>query len=377
MNNDYGKILVISDAHFGTPETSINNPVYASAMIDYIINNAPWEEIIFTGDLLDVNLSTFTRSIEGGTYSDLLSPLFGFREFLHKINAGMGKHDSSKSLSDVSGSWIYIPGNHDYKIWDMLSTKIICEDVLLKGERMGSIPTPLKNYTWRGLESFFAGIFREFNVHERVIVKYPNYEINIGDDIAVFTHGHYLDPSQTWWNNLHRELAGANSPEEKAKCNRRIFIETAQYQTAANAVSFTMRTRRFVSDLVGPEGLFHKLNKFIVNFGAWILKLIFVNTASMRNNIDTNKLLNIEAYVTSFCEYPKIPRWFFFGHTHHQEVARTPNLGIEVFNVGSFYPGQGMCMTFLEIETNYNAAPTVRLMGINMSGIPVRIPHAN
>lgn len=376
MANGLRRILVLSDAHFGTPESSINTPAYASALVEHIVANAPWEEIVLTGDVLDVNLSTFTRSIEGGAYPDVATHLFGFRQFLGALNASMRTRDVSKGLADIASRWIYVPGNHDYKIWDMLATKVVCEDVLSEGRPMGSVPTPLRQHRWLGLDSFFAGIFKPFDAHDRVVVTYPNHEAVVGDDLVVFTHGHYLDSSQTWRNDLHAEVSAAKSTEDRAKCIRRIFIETAQYQTAANAVSFTRHTRRVVNELVGPEGLLNKLQKVLMLVGGWILRLLFVADASKRRGISTRQLLNIETYVTFFCTLPKVPKWFIFGHTHRQDVARTPNLGIEVYNVGSFYSDRGMPMTFLELEAPPNAPPWLKLMCVNESGKVAQVTNA-
>jgi UDP-2,3-diacylglucosamine pyrophosphatase LpxH len=365
---DGKRILVLSDAHFGTAESSINTPAYASALVEHIARGAPWEEIVLTGDLLDVNLSTFTESIEGGEYPDAPIRLFGFRQFVDALHASMHGRDPSKGLADVAGRWVYVPGNHDYKIWDMLATKVVCEDVLRDGRPMGAVATPLRRHTWRGLESFFAGIFKRYGAHDRVVVTYPNHEAVIAGELAVFTHGHYLDRSQTWRNDLHTEIAAATSAEDRARRIRRIFIETAQYQTAANAASFTKSTRRFFHALFGPEGIASTSDKVLVALGAWILRLLFLGEAPRGRRISDELLLNIESYLTHFCELPKMPAWFVFGHTHRQDAARTPNLDIEVYNAGSFYPDRGMPMTFLEIDAPPVAAPSFRLMCVNGSG---------
>lgn len=68
-NNRY---LVLSDMHFGTLESSVNDARFREAMIDYMVSRAPWEEIVFNGDLLDVNLSTLTgllRAAPGRTWT--------------------------------------------------------------------------------------------------------------------------------------------------------------------------------------------------------------------------------------------------------------------------------------------------------------------
>jgi UDP-2,3-diacylglucosamine pyrophosphatase LpxH len=362
------RYLVLSDAHFGTPESSVNTAAYAAALVEHTAEGAPWEEIVLAGDLLDVNLSTLTRSIEGGACRDVSTRLFGFRHFLEALHAAMRARDPAKGLADLARRWVYIPGNHDYKIWDMLSTKVACEDVLRDGQRMGAIPTPLRQHTWTGLESFFAGIFRPFDAQDRVIVTYPNHEAVIDGDLVLFTHGHYLDPSQTRWNDLHAEVSAATSAADRRKRVRRIFIETAQYQSVANAVSFTRSTRRVVSDLVGPEGALDKLRKLLMRVGGWILRLLFLGDRRRRRSMSRKQLLSIESYVTHFCARPRSPRWFVFGHTHRQDLGRTPSLGIEVFNAGSFYPDRGMPMTFLEIEAAPGASPRITLMCVDASG---------
>ena len=42
-------------------------------------------------------------------------------------------------MKDVANAWVYVPGNHDYKIWDMLSARVVCEDVLGQGKHLGFI----------------------------------------------------------------------------------------------------------------------------------------------------------------------------------------------------------------------------------------------
>ena len=83
------RYLVLSDMHFGTPESSINDIRFNSALIKYMVSRAPWEEIVLIGDLLDINLSTFTRSIEGTTGEGQDKPLFGFQKFIEALDSLM------------------------------------------------------------------------------------------------------------------------------------------------------------------------------------------------------------------------------------------------------------------------------------------------
>src|SRR5216684_3852522 len=95
-----GRFLVLSDMHFGTPESSINDARYNEALVAHIVARGPWKEIIFTGDLLDVNLSTLTRAIEGGTWPGLGVPLLGFRGFLEALDRKM--RASERRIRDLA-----------------------------------------------------------------------------------------------------------------------------------------------------------------------------------------------------------------------------------------------------------------------------------
>lgn len=368
--NQMIRYLVLSDVHFGTPESSINDARFHSALTDYIASRAPWEEIVFTGDLLDVNLSTLTRAIEGGIWEDLSAPLFGFRQFVQELDTRMRRETSDKGLKDLAKKWIYLPGNHDYKIWDMLSTKVVCEDVLATGKQMGSVPTPLLTRKWIGDESFFAGIFRPYDTQNQVIVEYPNHEILFvqEQEKMVLTHGHYLDAKQTRFNDLSEHFHNITTPEETKKTLRRIFIETAQYQTVANAVSFTKNTRGLVNVLVGPDALGNKIKKLFNQIGGRLLTVFFPTESTKGKQLSSEQLLNIEYYLERFCGYEKPPRWFVFGHTHRQDSGKTNRLGVEVYNAGSCCLDRKMPMTFLEIEAGIGGKPDVYLMCVSHEG---------
>lgn len=363
------RYLVISDAHFGTPESSINHSRFAKPLVAYICAEGPWEEIIFTGDLLDVNLATFTRSIEGGKYPDIDVELFGFRQFIGALDAEL-RRTKGHGLTSLAQRWVYIPGNHDYKVWDMLATKIVCEDVLAAGNPMGTVKSPLKQYRWDGDRSFFAGIYKPFNAAGQVTVIYPNYELPSGSTspIVVFTHGHYLDPSQTWGHSLHEELSGAADAQAEAKAVRAIVIDCAQYQTLANAVSFTKRTRKIINALFGPAGLKEWVKAVITQAAAWILRLVFLSQSTRGKRISETQLRNIEQYLARFTPYAHPPKCFMFGHTHRQDSAMMPAVGTAVFNAGSFYPDHGMPITFAEIHISGESDPRVSLMCVDAGG---------
>ncbi len=362
-----GRTLVLSDMHFGTPQSSVNAPVHRDALVAHVVSRAPWKEIVFTGDLLDANLSTLTQAIEGRRRRG--PEVFGFRRFLEDLD-GAARNANGSGLKDVAERWVYVPGNHDYKIWDQLASRLALDDVLARGEKLGSVRIPVERHRWADGSSFFAGVFLPFGVSERVSVAYPNHEATFGaaGDTMVFTHGHYLDPSQTRGNDLAAHLSGDLAPRALADERRRIFVETAQVQAVASAVSFTRDTQHLVGDLVGPDGLVDKLRKIGASAGAWILRVVFARDGSLRGeSLSRRQLDRIDAYLDRFCCYAPRPRWFVFGHTHRQGRGLTPG-GVEVWNAGSCYPDGGLPITFLEIDVRTDGTPAVQLMCVDEKG---------
>lgn len=356
------RYLVLSDMHFGTPESSINRAEYRRSLVEYIVSRAPWEEIIFTGDLLDVNLSTLTRAIEGHESDEGTS--CGFRHFLEELDGSCRRLPSPSTLNELATRWIYVPGNHDYKIWDLLATRANCEDVLGSGARLDPGRMPLARGAWPNGDSFFAGIFKPFGAQARVAVEYPDHDVAFGGDTMVFTHGHYLDASQTRGHDLTDNLR--NTPPNVArKTIHTIVVDTAQYQAVANAVSFKPETRRFINNLFGPRGLWNKVYQMGIRIVAWLARLLFVRRGALRGKaLSTHQLDNIETYLGAFRDGAPLPRWFVFGHTHQQGHGRTPTRNIEVYNAGSCYPDHGLPITFLEVNA-CGASPVPRLMCVD------------
>ncbi len=358
------KYLVLSDVHFGTKESSINRKAVSDGVTEYLLSHGPYKEIIFTGDLLDVNLSTFTKSIEGGR------GLFGFRSFLEGL-------DKDRSIGELAGQWIYLPGNHDYKIWDMLSTQVVCVDVLAAGERMGSVESPHEEDAWANGASFISGIFPE-PARPKVTVKYPDHEVKGPSWTMLFTHGHYLDEKQTLFNRLEDKFEKAKDEKAILGARKKIFIETAQYQTVANAVSFTRTTRDLVDDLVGPGNIASRIRKLIPAVGFNLVKLLFPLEEMKGKKIYRERLRAIEAYIKYFRGYDSPPDYFIFGHTHVQHASNTRLLptdsriykdrDIKVYNAGAFYERAGKPATFIEIEVGADGEVKVRPMYCDGSG---------
>jgi len=366
------RYMVLADLHFGMVSSSVNDPEVVSGLSNYLAEKNNWQAIIFSGDLLDLNLTTFSISIEGKRRDGLKS--LGFRQFIENI------YQPSSPRFKVK-KWIYIPGNHDYKIWDILSTGVVCEDVLADGKPMGTVPTPLTEYTWPAGEAFISGVFPP-DIRKSVTVIYPDYviEYSPGKTIVV-THGHYLDRYQTIFNCMSR-LKG--SPLELRSAIREIFIKTAQYQTVANAVSFTIKTRKLFDlfrklfDLLFGHDSIDKIMLKVMPNDLWEIFKVLVKSPLRDKPIDVNQLRTIEHYLKYYRGYSPIPDYFVFGHTHCQGESMTEriptderlikNKNIRVFNAGSFYPKGDKKATFIEIMLTKGQEPDIRLKYIDAYG---------
>lgn len=351
MPTPASRYVVLSDMHFGTPESSVNHAGHRAALVKHLVSRAPYDELVMTGDLLDTNLSTLTLAIEGlHSPSGGDPPLFGFREFLRELDVA-AKSAGKDGLTGIAKRWVYVPGNHDYKIFDVLSTQIAFANVVAAGQPMGTVKSPLASGVWHGNASYLGGLFKPFQADQAFTLEYPNHEITLGKfGTMLLTHGHYFDASQTLGNDLREKAAGLTTPAERQALVRKVVIATAQYQTVANAVAFTLGTRNLVGAVVGPAGLMNKLSAAYQRVRGWFARLLFPTEGALRGqDISRDMLESIEAYLQLFNGGNR-PRWFVFGHTHKQGHAPAVVPGMDVYNVGSCYPDGRKQITFIEVE---------------------------
>lgn len=352
------RYVVLSDMHFGMSESSVNDRQLLEALASHL-SQAPADAVVFSGDLLDLNLSTFVRSIEGSNSRNLI----GFREFLTILHNG----------GVSAGEWIYIPGNHDYKIWDVLAVNKNVVDTLSAGRSMRTVSLPIYNGCWKHGSAFVAGVFPP-ELRASVTVEYPDHVVQTGDGELVVTHGHYFDPKQTLMKQLRSLMDEDGMSEDEAV--RTLFIETAAYQTLAGCASFTDWSRTWVNRLVGPSSLVDEAKELADRVAAWLgsdRRDLFVSPLRGKA-IEPGQLAAMEVYLRHFQHRPTPPRYVVYGHTHHQDHATTAKVPrpdriyqetIEVYNVGSFYADGGTLATFLEIDVPSEGPPSFRPMYID------------
>ncbi len=343
------KRLILSDLHFGDPDCSLYSRAVASGLRDLLRSLGSAEELILAGDVLDGNISSLTMAIEGGKAtrgSEGWPKQIGFRGWLEHLFA-----DDLFRVNRI----VYIPGNHDYIIWNILSTNRAFVEPLSEGV----VPTNLPLMEAEFAQPFISGI-APVKLRNIFSVIYPDYSFDLAGRTVMVTHGHYLDEKQTLFKDLEKLIEEEHG--NVAKAVRGFFIRTAQYQAAASAVSFVKGTRSTV------DTIHKKISSILDIFG------------SIRNDpIDDEMLSAIEMYLYYFRK--KNPDVFIFGHTHEADRKNLSDLkrdkgksllkkDVEVWNDGAFLkkPKSKVVGTFVLTDDGEAAGRKVRIGEVDEKG---------
>jgi len=311
------KIIVLSDLHFGVPETSLNDREVRRAVIEAIRSLLPVKRIILLGDIFDLNLARLGDSIDGRSSGG--AKVVGFRQFL--------KECLSQGIKDPQ--WIYIPGNHDYDTFDVPAR--------LDGmNRRFSKKTDEKIMYWAP-RSWEGGNIAPQELRGNFQIQYPHRWEKFGSKYILLTHGHYLDPSQTMGKKIGELDKQGGIPVDK------LFTMCAQYQSLTRAISYQGETIRFFGSLYGAWTSVSSIVEEIVKYGTMGL---------WRHKALGTELQNAAlSYVRNFGPIGKpqeaagMPDAMIFGHTHREgmvflakpETASTgPGKGILLVNDGGF-----------------------------------------
>ncbi len=340
------KRLVFSDLHFGDPSCSLYEQSVTDGLRSFVRTLGPVEELILAGDVLDGNISSLTTAIAGKKGSGPWPKQIGFQGWLDNLFA-----DNAFSVSRI----VYIPGNHDYIIWNILST----EKAFVRPISKGKIPVDLPLTEAVFPQPFIRGV-APVNLRDRFVVVYPDYSFDLAGRKVLVTHGHYLDEKQTLFKNL--DTVARQEEDERAKAVRNFFIRTAQYQAVASAVSYVKGTRNIAD----------KIHKRISNICSIL--------GGIRNQpIDEEMLKAIDMYLYYFRQ--QSPDIFIFGHTHEAGHVNTLDLqprkdgwllgkAVDVWNDGAFLksPATQRAGTFVLTDDETGVNKPVRLYEVDRSG---------
>ena len=360
------RYLILSDLHLGIKESTVNNPLIANTLFQYIQEHGPWKALVFNGDLLDLNMSSFQMSVEGGIWDNV--KVMGARQFLSDLSTN---GDAARNIKN----WIYIPGNHDYFVWTLLSNKMIYVDKLLKGQKLNVKRSSLKEGAWKRGSAFISGVFPE-NVRKNVTVQYPDYVIHFNGGIIVVTHGHYLDRKQTLFKRLKEILIEMGDAE---KAIEKMYVETDRFQVLTNALTYSSDLQRYMNYLLRTGRLAKSVGKTISKYMVTGKKTNGFAVSPLRGErINTGQLIAAEFYLKFFRNYKDPPAYFIYGHTHRQGMSSTekisnkkrlyPDKTFKVYNTGAFIAKSDIAASFIRIDVPVMGKLTITPLKITKKG---------
>lgn len=350
--------VIFSDLHFGDSNCSLRRQAVASSVRSFLRKIGKIDELILNGDILEANLSPLKTAIEGVKGTSAWPKQIGFRKWLAYIFEG----DKFKA-----GKIVYIPGNHDYIIWNILSTNKVFVDQIFQGKVLDKLPLTESEF----LRPFVKGT-APTKYQNKFIVSYPDYTFSHGNSKVLVTHGHYLDKSQTFGKDLKEYIRAAKG--DKKKGGRDFFIATAQYQAIANMVSYRKSTRDAVE-------WFYKGPYEVISF----MKKWCNPIATMRNkSINKDTLKAIEMYLSYHIGgKSKAPDVFIYGHTHKPGRSNTSKLekryrlirkDIDVWNDGGFFENKKtkFAGSFMVTDDKAQIQDQIQLYHVDLKGNIVR-----
>jgi UDP-2,3-diacylglucosamine pyrophosphatase LpxH len=287
------RLIIISDLHFGVPETSINDRDVRRVVIESIRSLLPVERIILLGDIFDLNLARLGDSIDGRSSPG--SKVIGFRQFLKECLA--------KGIKDLQ--WIYIPGNHDYDTFDVPAR--------LDGMNRRFVKKTDEKIMYWTPRPWEGGNIAPEELRGNFLIQYPHRWEKIGTKYILLTHGHYLDPSQTMGKKIGELDRQGGIPADK------FFTLCAQYQSLTRAISYQGETIKFFGNLYGAWTSVSSIVEEIIKYGTMGLW--------RHKALDTQLQKAALSYVRHFGpigkpqEADEIPDAMIFGHTHREGMV--------------------------------------------------------
>jgi len=303
-------VAVLSDAHFGDRSSWLETPSVHAGVVDLLKQRSDVSVLVLLGDTLDLNFGSLTTAIEGRLRGTMRRP--GFRAFMAAVC-------QSTSVRKI----IYIPGNHDYMIWDWEARQRNVLEPLGAGH-------PLSGTMLQGgmfSDPFLAGVLPEGH-RENMMIVFPHLVLKLSENRVVLTHGHVLDRIQ----NGGVKLASIADTADRRVFFRRLSIASAQYQMFAHTIAVRRSTRR------GTHTWYHRITGLHDRLSE-LRERIF----GLRNKAPSQKILrDIGLYVTHVVGLSDAHA-FVFGHTHLAGVwTCVPSMlnasPMKVYNCGSFLP---------------------------------------
>ena len=295
-NEVAGKIIAISDTHFGDESMLLDEERLVDRLIEALAGRGEISELILLGDILDLWIKTQMPALRKARY------------FI----------DSLSRLDNIERI-VYVPGNHDHQMFmDAFRLEM---DTLVK---QGNLTTP-RFMPARTYSETVIGWLARPGAKVHFSMTYPFLVRPMGDKQFVFTHGHHLDfysNSHGWARNFWLVRHILKKRRKKATLHD---IEMANIPFCG-----AMSVVPWVPELVNEAlRFYHILSWFGRLFRSKSLQQSPLRDSLIRENYDEIELLLPQL------GHPR-PACFIFGHTHLPGMGRLPESGVAVANTGSW-----------------------------------------
>lgn len=295
--------LVLSDVHFGDKRCTLHSMDTVRRLCAKLREFHPIDEIILLGDILDLQLANWAQAIEGLIQTGPHRKAVGFRYFMNILLEETG-----------AGKITYIPGNHDYRIFDYHSLEKYLIAPLRSGRRLSGRISFFRTFD----DSFLRGLFKTKDVHVRVV--YPHHTLKINGSRVILTHGHFFDPTQAFSHEIGKVFPESKelSREELKRIRHNYFRRVSHYQNIIGGFSLQNNLRESFTSI------YHSYTSLTQGFEVHRLRKTFMTPAMRRS---------IRNYLR-FCCRSKNIEGVIFGHTHKAGWDHAEP--VKVWNVGTF-----------------------------------------
>lgn len=193
------RLACISDVHFGDHNCilSSNFTQYYNLFKDIVINKGRLDYLILVGDILDFSISSYADACKAA------------KRFFDKIKA------------EIADEIVYIPGNHDKFIWNMVEWHACIANKMVNHKEPKEFRRTCPGYidlTAAGpiLElrdvdrnpngkyglPFMNGLFSSTDKVTPISIVYPNLYLKTDKGTIMITHGHMMEPAWTLLSDL-------------------------------------------------------------------------------------------------------------------------------------------------------------------------------
>lgn len=155
------KILVLSDLHFGEGDALLASRERVDALVEWLADRSPYQEIILLGDIWELWMGSFQEATAESAY--LL-----------------------RRLAELpSERIIFLPGNHDHHL--LVQHQMVEQIQALRDDRALEVPAR----TQRQFEDSHLSRLLPASARARFVVSYPDYMTTLAGHPIVCHHGHH------------------------------------------------------------------------------------------------------------------------------------------------------------------------------------------